>query len=85
MASIQQFRDNLLDTDIALDDADRAVAAALEAQERARQERHRVARHLQYLIDLHDECAALAETFGPEIAAQCVSTPGEFSEMEFFG
>ncbi len=73
MASIRQFCDSLLDCDRVLDDADRAVSAALEEQERARQERNRVALHLQRLVDLYDEAESTSATFGPEIAGEFVS------------
>ena len=69
MAALEQFRDNLLDADVVLDDADRAVVAAFEEQERARRERNRIARHLQHLIDLHDEIESVSATFGPETGA----------------
>lgn len=70
MQSIRRFRDNLIDADVALDDADRVVAAALEDRERARHERNRIACHLQHLVDLHDEIESVAIAFGPEIAVR---------------
>ena len=68
MASIALYRDNLIDTDLALDGASLHVENALEEQERVHQERDRVARHLQHLIDLHEEATSVSETFGPEVA-----------------
>lgn len=73
MASIRRFRDNLIDADLVLDDADRVVAAALEDRERARCKRNRVARHLQHLIDLYDEIESVSMTFGPEIAERHIA------------
>ena len=54
MAAMRQARDNVIDTDIVFDDADRAVLAAVEHREHARRERDRAGRHLRHLIALVD-------------------------------
>ncbi|MEP7308203.1 MAG: hypothetical protein ABJA98_22085 [Acidobacteriota bacterium] len=70
--AIATWRGNLIDLDIVCDDKRQAVEQRVEELRLAVRERDRAAKHLEYLIEMHDEREAVAEWFGPEIAAQFV-------------
>jgi hypothetical protein len=73
-ASIAQWRDIVLDREIVVDDCRRTLDRDVDAFRVAVRERDRAAIHLAHLIDLDDEIACVAETFGPEIADQHAAT-----------
>jgi hypothetical protein len=67
---IARVRDGLIDADILVDDRRRDVDASVDALRVAVRERDRAAAYLAYLIELHNEIADVAATFGGEIAGQ---------------
>ncbi len=82
-AAIRVWRGNVLDAEIVVDDARRAVDGAGDALRAAVRERDRAARQLAHLVALHDELTALSEPVRCAITARAaarVTESGAFSE-----
>jgi hypothetical protein len=67
--AIERWRNNVIDLDVLVDDKRLALNRAVDELRVAVRERDRGTEHLARLIDWSDEVEAVAETFGPEIAA----------------